>query len=199
MQPLINILIRTSNRKVLFHRCVTSIRNQTYKNIRVIVSHDCECNYIPHWCESIRVQKGIVGYYWNLYLNELKEKVNEGWFIIIDDDDYINNVSSIAEIVPHLTDPSKGIICQFLRWSQVKPGINEMRNKSIIRGMIGMPCIILHHSQKNVACFDGEKAADFRFIQDVSRKIPLEFIPKVIVRTDRIGKGKPHDVYTRAV
>jgi hypothetical protein len=38
--PLINILTRTSNRPNGFKRCRESIENQTYKNIRHIVSID---------------------------------------------------------------------------------------------------------------------------------------------------------------
>ncbi len=190
--PLINILIRTSNRKALFERCLRSIQKQVYLNIRVIVSYDCDCDYIPDWCTKIRVQKGNGGYYWNLYLNILKAEVKDGWFVIIDDDDFIYSATALLDISAHLTDPDRGIICQFLRWATVKPGAFEMRDKIIKRGRIGMPCIILHHSKKDVAHFDGQPAADFRFITDVSKKLPLEWIQKIIVKTDRIGKGKPH-------
>jgi len=40
--PLINILVRTSNRPNFFAKCYQSIREQTYKNIRLIVSYDDE-------------------------------------------------------------------------------------------------------------------------------------------------------------
>ena len=198
MQPLINILIRTSQRKFLFERCLASIISQTYKNIRVIVSYDFDCNYIPDWCDSIAVGKGRDGYYWNLYCNNLKDMVTEGWFIFIDDDDFIHSKSAIGDIAKHLTNPEVGIICQFLRGQMRKPGLVQMRNKTIKRGLIGMPCIILHHSKKNIAMFDGLPAADFRFIQDVSKVLPLEWVEKVIVKTDRIGKGKPHLVSNKA-
>jgi len=194
MQPLINILIRTSQRKFLFERCLASIISQTYKNIRVIVSYDFECDYIPDWCDKVQVQKGTEGYYWNLYCNELKERVTDGWFMFIDDDDFIYSKSAIGDIVKHLTNQEVGIICQFLRGQMRKPGLVQMRNKTIKRDLIGMPCIILHHSKKNIAMFDGLPAADFRFIQDVSKVLPLEWVEKVIVKTDRIGKGKPHNV-----
>src|SRR6188768_2413240 len=115
MPPLINILIRTSQRPILFQRCLQSIQQQTYKNIRVIVSYDFDCDYIPNWCDKIRVQKGDSGYYWNLYCNELKEAVTDGWFMVVDDDDFMNSKSVIGDIVPHLTNPDRGVICQFLR------------------------------------------------------------------------------------
>ena len=139
MQPLINILIRTSQRKFLFERCLASIISQTYKNIRVIVSYDFECDYIPDWCDKVQVQKGTEGYYWNLYCNELKERVTDGWFMFIDDDDFIYSKSAIGDIVKHLTNQEVGIICQFLRGQMRKPGLVQMRNKTIKRGLIGMP------------------------------------------------------------
>jgi len=200
MQPLINILIRTSQRPLLFNRLIQSIRQQTYKNIRVIVSYDTACNYIPDWCDSIAVGKGREGYYWNLYCNNLKEMVTDGWFIFIDDDDFLWNKTALNDIAGHLTNPDRGIICQFLRGQTRKPGIVQIKNKIIKRGLIGMPCILLHHSKKNIAYFDGLPAADFRFITDVSKVLPLEWVEKVIVKTDRIGKGKPHNVtHSRAI
>jgi hypothetical protein len=114
--------------------------------------------------------------------------------MFIDDDDFIYSRYAISDIVKHLTNPEVGIICQFLRGQMRKPGLVQMRNKTIKRGLIGMPCIILHHSKKNIAFFDGLPAADFRFIQDISKVLPLEWVEKVIVKTDRIGKGKPHNV-----
>lgn len=190
MTPLINILIRTSNRKELFERCLKSITSQTYKNYKVIVSDDCNCGYIPEWCETIKVEKGKKDFYWNLYCNELKGAVKEGWFFFLDDDDFLIDNTALQRISANLIDENEGIICQFARWGRRKPSTYHMTSRSIVRGHIGMPCIFLHYSKKDLAMFDDQKAADFRFIYDVSQKLELRFVFEVIVQTDRIGKGK---------
>ena len=188
--PLINILIRTCGRESLFKRCVASIEKQVYKNVNLIVSVDRPCSYIPEGVEVVNVTPGKTKFFWNLYCNELKAQVKEGWFFYLDDDDYIQDKFALQLIAKYLTDPPQGIICQFIRWGKRKPNNAFMRMKRISRGNIGMPCIFLHESQKDVAMFDGEQAADFRFITDVSKKIPLKFVSVPVVCTDRIGRGK---------
>lgn len=191
MNPLINILIRTGKRKDLFLRCLKSIQSQTYKNIRIIVSTD---GYQIKGVENIEVVPDLrYPYYWNLYCNELKELVNDGWFFFLDDDDVLESSQALEKMLPHLTDESAAVICQFKRWDNKKPSDLQIKNRQIIRGMIGMPCIFLHHSQKSVSYFDGYKAADFRFIKDVAQKIKTKFVSHVIVRTDRISKGKSYE------
>ena len=184
----INILIRTSNRKALFERCIQSIQKQTYKNIQVIVSIDRPVNYLPSWVKSIQVIPDYRhSFYWNLYCNALKESVTDGWFFFLDDDDFIESNTAIEEAVKHLS--GEGVVFQFKRGDLKKPSDDYIHAGIIERGRIGMPCIFLHHSKKSVANFDGKQAADFRFIKAVSEKIPLKFIPHVIVKADRIGHG----------
>lgn len=187
----INILIRTSNRRWLFERCIQSIQKQTYKNIEVIVSTDRPVNYLPKWVKSIQVRPDYRhSFYWNLYCNALKESVYEGWFFFLDDDDYIESETAIEEAVKHLTNEEEGVIFQFKRGEIKKPNEEYIATKTIERGKIGMPCIFLHHTKKYIANFDGKQAADYRFIKEVSEKIDLKFIPHVIVKADRIGRGK---------
>ncbi len=191
---LINVLIRTSYRPALFRRCLASVRKQRHKAVRIIVAYDDDraLEYIPDDVDRVKVTPDrSKPYFWNLYCNTLKDQVREGWFFFLDDDDVIINDEALAKMNAHLTDdPAGGIICQFLRWGKAKPNDTLMEGRKIIRGLIGMPCIFLHHSQKDLAEFDGRPAADFRFIRAVSERLPLTFIKLIIVKTDRIGKGK---------
>lgn len=188
MTPLINILIRTGKRPELFKRCLRSIAKQTYRNIRIIISTD---GYKVPSLETIEVKPDTTyPYYWNLYCNHLKDKVIDGWLIYLDDDDVLENRNSIAGIVPYLNKEADAVICQFKRWKNRKPTNEQIAKGEIKKGHIGMPCIILHHSKKHVADFDGYQAADYRFIKDVTQKVRTKFIPHVVVETDRISNGK---------
>lgn len=190
---MINILIRTSNRPALFKRCINSIMAQTHKDYNIIVSYDNDeaLKYIPCEAIALKVQSDpAFPYYWNLYCNSLKDQVVEGWFFFLDDDDFLRDKEVLRKIDKHLTDPSKAVICQFLRWGVPKPSSRLMDSKQIIRGYIGMPCLFLHHTKKDIASFDGYPAADYRFIKAVSEKIEINFVKTIVVQTDRISKGK---------
>jgi glycosyltransferase involved in cell wall biosynthesis len=188
---LVNILIRSGGRPELLDRCLKSVEMQTYKNIRVIISTDHGVTDRIREYDHIEVTPDKSHhFFWNKYLNHLKAHVTDGWFFILDDDDMIEQATSIERMTHYLTDPNEAVICQFKRWGKKKPSDEAILNKEITRGKIGMPCIFLHHSKKNVAYFDGQQAADYRFIKTVSVKMPTKFVHHVVVVTDRISGGK---------
>lgn len=186
-QPLINILLRTSFRPSAFKRCAASIMNQTYRNISVIVSYDnyAALDYIPHDWTALPLHKNDLPFGYNLYCNELKELVNDGWFFFLDDDDVLADPMCVEKLIPYLSDMNVGIICQFLR-----NGIPKPVRQEIVKGRIGMPCIVLHHAKKNLCDFVGTEDADYIFIRDISEKMELIFIPHVLVKAGRRGMGQ---------
>jgi glycosyltransferase involved in cell wall biosynthesis len=195
-QPLINILTRTANRPKEFKKCIASIRAQKYQPFKLIIatdSPDTSMLYIVEHTEGlnreiITVQKTGVPYNWNFYCNDLKEQVTEGWFFYLDDDDSLSDPRALKRIAEHLTDATHGVICQFLRNGRPKPLSKYLVSKEIIQGKIGGSCIFLHHTHKNVANWDGNKAADFRFIKAISEKIPLKFFKTVVVKAGNNGR-----------
>lgn len=211
MDPLINILIRTTKgRGGELMDCLQSIAVQTYKNIHLIICMDDEQNFRE--CSDVNgpfqqlmkllgiktyefffVRPSGVKYHWNLYCNNLKERVTSGWFFYLDDDDTIRDPDSLEKMSHWLNRcmQGDGIICQFQRGNKLKPHYTAhgtFHPSEIVRGKIGGSCIFLHHSQKNVANWDGNRAADFRFIKAVSEKIPLEFVPVVVVKAGNNGR-----------
>lgn len=189
---LINLLVRTSYRNELFKRCMDSISSQTHKNIRIIVSYDDEraLEYIPEHLEKIRVYKDeTIPFYYDNYCNDLKDKVTSGYFLFLDDDDELYSEKSLEMACKQLRG-NRGIICQFSRGGVLKPSNELIKQNRIKRGKIGMPCIILHHSCKNIAEFDGSVgASDYTWIRNVSKKVKLKFVSMVIVVADRRSHG----------
>lgn len=190
---MINILIRT-HRVSEFNSCIESIKAQTFRDINLIIAIDqWEKMFVPvqqilHKCgfpfELIRVQNTGVPYHWNFYCNNLKSRVKDGWFFYLDDDDALIDKFCLEQIRPHL-GTTHGTICQFMRGKKSKPNFNAkfwMKPENIVRGFIGGSCIFLHHTHKEIANWDGAKAADYRFIRDVAHKLPLRFIPIVVVK-----------------
>lgn len=187
----INILVRTSHRPTAFARCLSSIHAQTYKNINLIVSFDNAkaLDYIPDNAISLPVYSNGKPFGYNLYCNELKQLVTNGWFFFLDDDDELAYPECLEDLSRYLLDPNEAIVCQFLRNEKPKPVVELMNQGLIIKGQIGMPCIVLHHTQKNVAHFKAQEDGDHLFIQDVQRKMPVRFIHHVLVSAGERGMG----------
>lgn len=192
---LINILIRTSNRPQLFKRCLDSIEGQTYNNIRVIVGFDRKSalRYIPtDKVSEIQVFPNLSKpFFYNIYCNELKQHVRDGWLIWVDDDDYLDSPTVLEDISKHLTNPDEAIICQFRRNQAPKPSNRTMNYKQIARGKIGLPCLILHHSNKNIADIRGDHDYDdYLYIKRISELMPVKFVKQVVVNSPVRGWGK---------
>lgn len=189
---LINLLIRTSYRPILFKRLLGSINTQTHKNVNIIVSYDDEraLEYIPEEINKIRVYKDLSKpFFYDNYCNELKSKIHNGFFMFLDDDDVLASDNCLEKLCMSLKN-HYGVICQFSRNGRLKPSNELIKNKIVRRSNIGMPCIVLHHTCKNIADFDGSVgAADFHWIKAITKKVKLNFVPLVIAIADRRSYG----------
>jgi glycosyltransferase involved in cell wall biosynthesis len=182
--PLINILIRTSYRPEQFARCLESIQTQTYRNIRIVVSYDDDraLEYIPLQIDKVRVLHVTnYPYYYDLYCNNLKTHVTNGWFFFLDDDDILTSPTILQQLSEHLTGPHEAIICQFLRNGVPKPADNYIRKRVIREGKIGLPCMVLHSKHKTLSGLDGQKAGDYRYIKEVTEQVNTRFIALPLV------------------
>lgn len=192
-QPLITILIRTSNRLAQFARCLESIRSQTYKNVNILVGHDraSALGYIPKDLQATFVYAdNSLPYFYDLYCNDLKTLVTDGWFFFLDDDDTLASSTILALLAEHLAGPHEAIICQMLRNGVPKPADNYIRKKVIAEGKIGLPCLVLHSKHKALSGLDGYKAGDYRYIKAVTDQVPTKFITLPLVNAGARGHGK---------
>lgn len=183
---LINILIRTNFRPTAFARCIKSVKDQTYKNIRIIVSYDNHnaLKYIPEDIEKVKVIRGEGKCPYDAYCNQLKDLVTDGYFMFLDDDDILSSHDIIEKIIPFLS-PDNGLIVQLKRGSVIVPQALDFKT-----GKIGMPCLFLHHSHKNIADVTVHGAGDYVWIKRVSELLPLRFERIVVVYSFNRGNGR---------
>jgi hypothetical protein len=156
------------------------------------VGHDraSALGYIPNELQTIFVYAdNTFVYFYDLYCNELKEKVTNGWFFFLDDDDTLASNIALEQLAAHLTEPC-AIICQMLRNGVSKPADNYIRKKIIREGKIGLPCLVLHSKYKDIGALDGEKAGDYRYIKYVTCLVPTKFICLPLVNAGARGHGK---------
>ncbi len=195
---MINILIRLhKGREKLFERCWESIINQTYKDYKVIVSVDhpsCISMLANKHLEFIMVtpQPEQGECFYNLYCNDLKQQVKEGWGFYLDSDDYLEENTSLENISKYLDEEKyKVVICQMSRsLGLVKPIDSQMDNRQIVSGKIGLPCIVFHHSTKDFVSFDTTNHADFSFIKEMKRLSDTKFIKQVLVHSPKRNFGR---------
>jgi len=178
-RPLINIITRTSNRPNFFEANRASISSQTYPSIRHIVGYDdiesesylngypdVEKFYIPsdYADKSIDIPDPMTGgrFKYNLYFNFLFNKVEDGWILILDDDDHLANNKVVAHMASHLKYKTDMLIFQMqYKNGNVLPA--KLYKKPVI-GKIGSPCILIHSSIAKRIKWDGWKCADYRYI-----------------------------------
>lgn len=190
-QPLINILIRNKYRPEELLRCLNSIEEQTYSkdNINVIILSDTDRAFddtIAYGVVSTIINYSLIksngvteNHYWNLYCNRLKVLVESGWFFFLDNDDYLASPTVLEELSHHLFEGA--LIVQFMRGNKIKKPTDRMiHDKVIKKGVIGGGCLVLHHSFKDVADWDDQLAADYRWIKAVTDKVQTRFVPIVL-------------------
>lgn len=161
---MITALIRTHpGRELLTQRAIESVENS---GIGYKIYHG----------------EKVADYSFNCYCNVMKTWVNDGFFFFLDSDDFIIN-GAIEKIRPHL-EPGKALIVQMLRNDRPKPLKAE-----IVRGRIGLPCIVLHHSHKGLADVEAHETGDYSFIANVCKKIPWKFVPIPLVNVGSRSRG----------
>ena len=189
IKPLINILIRNSEgRQTKYHRALTSISNQTYKNVKIISCYDFSLASLGlHEAPFefyIEPKKYLGEFYYNDYCNNLKGKVKEGWFFFLDSDDYLADDTVLEKLAEHLNDDYYAIVCQMSRDNgKVKPSDEVMNSGEIISGRIGMPCLVLNSKLAFVADIPAVENGDYLWINEVVSKVPTKFVKQVLVHS----------------
>jgi len=215
-EPQIYVLTRTSNRPNSFEKCLKSVRTQTYKKIKHIVTVDNlkDLNYVQkHKISPIVINKENISkekdisnprtgkrFLPNLYLNKMISTLDDGWIIILDDDDYFSNNQSVEKIVSHIKYPTDIIFWQMqYPNSRVLPTLVDF-NKVPKLGKIGSPCFTIHTSIAKQLKFDGWKCGDYRFILKAFNKTShKKWIPQPLIKigTNTGGLGNRLDIKKR--
>ena len=213
----INILTRTSNRPYGFKICRESVKNQSYKNIRHIVSsdNDADMNYLKQFndisvikidkekCNTSYMPKHIPGLPHfkllphNLYCNQLLDAVDDGWIMFLDDDDMLIDNRVVETIVDSIRDRDTMLAWRMRFMSgEVIPSDKQFAARKPVLGGIGSPCVLFHSKWKDHFRWDAYKCADFRFIYKLHGAIPKSvWLNQVLIQlNNNAGFGNRKDV-----
>ena len=203
-QVLINILTRTSNRPSYFAECRNSIVNQSYKNIRHIVSVDDDYSYnyvkengllnqdILQLERPYRMSTSHMPY--NLYMNNLINEVKQGWIMFLDDDDLLFDSNSISILVNNL--PSIPSIMIFKTRVKDDNLPKLYFKKKIVKGDITSNCFVFHSLFKNKSHWIDQKGSDFYFLNLLSQNVKVFWLNQVLSKVNNkniMGKGFRQD------
>ena len=204
VDPLINILTRTSNRPKGFKKNRESILRQTYKNINHIVCTDdrenekylkdvgvdymfLDRNYIiKNFVNPMPKSPGAnIFSPHNLYLNEMIRYVKDGWILYVDDDDFLANDTVIEEIVNNIVDEDT-----IMYWKMQYPNGNTLPDMSTFNnkpmlGRIGGSCHGVHSKWRRNIKWDAWKCSDYRVMESLHKTVPKSKWLDIVV----IGKG----------
>lgn len=195
---IINILIRTSWRPEAFGRCLQSIFEQIPTDVvdfNIIVGYDNPeaLQYIPPSIRSMYVQyTGDSEYGYNTYLNSMmrSEFVHKpGYIIFLDDDDTLIQGAFIklgASLMP-----DRSCIFPFVRPNGfMKPMARMVLLKHIVRGYIGMPCLVLNTDHIPLVEFDDTADADYNAILKLSSQVDLDWYLSPLVSASDRSRGR---------
>jgi cellulose synthase/poly-beta-1,6-N-acetylglucosamine synthase-like glycosyltransferase len=210
-QPLINILTRTSNRPKFFKRCVESVLSQTYKNIKHIVSFDDDkdLSYINNYEHLflVKIDKDWLiktdtsknpntGKYspHNLYFNVMFKTIEDGWVIILDDDNFFTENTSLEKISKFLDDEESLVLWQINHINHGKIPNKNLLGKPPIIGNIDSGCFSFNIKILGDLKWDGWKCGDFRFIKNLYNRVDKKvLIPETFITIDSVGFGNRGD------
>ena len=195
-EKMFNVLIRTSNRPENFKCCIKSVLDQKYKNYKVFVCHDKieSLNYLNKYKDNYKIEYFPVyssskeKYKFNLYCNQLMDKVKKGYVIFLDDDDMFCH-DQVFNILNYCMDNKSLLIWKFFRPDKI---IFPSSMKSINLGELDTSSFCCNiKNYQNCKWGDG-KNGDYCFINQVMEKnIPkTKFLNKILTKTqfsDKIG------------
>lgn len=188
MTEPVYILIRTSGRPNYFKKMMESIEKQTYPNIVTIVhTDDPKDTYIKgdKIIRSKRNPKLGRGHY-NLYCNKLLNAIpgKVGWFHFIDDDDQYAS----DDVIERLVKLSKKDHVNVARSDRGRGKIWPKYWKN--QRSFQTECFFVNVRYKNIGTWWTKRAGDHNYSKQLTKKIPINWIEKLLICTTNGGKGR---------
>jgi len=194
--------MRTSGRPNGFNRAIGFLKKQTNQNFKLIVSVDDNesFNYVKktnYDCEIVKVKKHKRQHPnhnpYNLYVNELISKVNDGWYVVIDDDDEILT-TLVEDIHENCKHENSVYIFKIDFCGRLIPSYSF--GHSVQFADISSSCIVMNFKNKNIAKWKPVRGGDFHYISDIvaTKKLKVKWVNSTLTKITLPGSGKRKDI-----
>lgn len=195
----IHIIIRTHLREYYFKKVIDSIITQNYQNyiIHVAYDHIDSLDYISQNLNEKMIihkvkRRSDENVFFDLYCNDIKNKINDGWIMFLDDDNYFIHPDCLKIINANLKENI--IVWSFLRPDKlIIPNLNKLRY-----GEIDNCSYIFHYSIKDDGQFQDFYGSDFQFINSLITKHKTLLIDYTLISTQYDDKVSNSGIYEYA-
>ena len=192
---MFNILTRTNNRPKYFFLCHSSLKSQDYEgSVKHYVSIDDPktMEYISMYRNELNIvnverqQKTQANSFpYNDYLNSMLAKVEEGWVMVLDDDDKFMKEDVLSIISNKIKEHDEDTI---ILW-KVKIGARICPSaayfgKQIRRNDISNIGFAFHSKHKDKACWPNLRGGDFKCIDSLSKHLKCVWIDDILTCTN---------------
>ena len=172
----ITILIRTCYRPLLFKKCIESILEQRYSNVNILICYDNKDaeEYINPYINKIKNCSAFYftiesreKYKFNLYCNELLNRVKDGYCIYLDDDNEFTHHNCL-HIINHYLQENKLCVWKYLRGDKI---IYPDSPNIIHKGEIDSSSFCFNHTIKQYGQWWDKPCGDYHFFTTVLTNI----------------------------
>jgi GT2 family glycosyltransferase len=215
-KPLINILIRTSNRPNYFNGCVNSIYSQKYKNWNIIIGVD-NLNSLSYTqpdkgrdvfynYDNVIIPKppnGVeygIPFKYNSYINDLQDEVKDGYIVIIDDDDKLYDEYSLQKLADAIKTNDDLVFWRVKFPNRLVPSDDNFGVEPVLRDISG---IGFSFHVKNKEIWEPYKRGDYRVSKKLYKKIENKiFLNEILTELQRDvedGMGRRDDKFINKI
>jgi hypothetical protein len=178
-----NILIRHCYRPNKLKKIIESIENQNYNKeyIKIFLCYDDKKS--EKYLDYLKIYEIEIEYFYinisggeykyELYCNELMNKVSDGWIIFIDDDDMFLNNHALSLISNNINNEDSLIIWKYLRSDKI---IFPKNKSNIEYGEIANSSYTFHSKYKKYSQWIDVYGGDYKFFNKLVTKINFNII-----------------------
>ncbi|MFO1488661.1 MAG: hypothetical protein U1F65_09305 [Verrucomicrobiota bacterium] len=201
--PLIHILTRSNQRPRFFQENRASVAAQTYRSFRQLVSYEnpetlryLQRAGVPE-SDAIHVTRKTTSatHPYNLFVNDLMGRVEDGWILFLDDDDLFTTPEALTILASRLVDENQLVIWKAWFPDKIVPFVNDA--KAIQPGGMTSCCFAFHARHKADAQWHEHKAGDYRCFDQLRNKLPAVILDDILTRVNytdaSAGWGEPRD------
>lgn len=198
MNNLVTVIIPTYNREKTIKRAISSVLNQTYKNIELIIVDDCSSDNTEKIIKTIKDER--LKYYrleknnGACYARNYGIKLAKGKFIAFQDSDDEWLPNKLEKQLNNMRKSNSELdFCSYLSNNRRRPKfikklsikIQGYQKALALGNFIGTPLLVIKKECADYYLFDNElpRFQDWDFVLNLSNKYKISFTDQILANT----------------
>jgi glycosyltransferase involved in cell wall biosynthesis len=183
---LISIIIPVFNNEKYFERCISSVINQTYKNIEIIIINDCSTDNVEKIILKYKELDNRIIYEKNTnnmgvgYSRNRGIDLSNGKYIyFLDSDDYIKE--NTIELLYKTIKPNDSYCCMLSGFKEVDGVVKSAKRSIEELELLKSPSVCIRLFNKDIILKSNIRFSNLRIAED------LEFIFKILLYNSNVS------------